>query len=141
MNVKLAALIVAVAILPLALSNIIVYSFIKQAVKDVAHEYLELAAISRRDRLASEFQHNHDRLALFASRTALRLHCGKYLTNPDANSGSIDRIRKIVRDVNAALTAVDAIIVLDRDGSAIATSNPELPTAELGSTDFFCRQP
>ena len=61
MNVKLAALIVAVAILPLALSNIIVYSFIEQSVKDVAHEYLELAAISRRDRLASEFQHNHDK--------------------------------------------------------------------------------
>ena len=61
MNVKLAALIVAVAILPLALSNIIVYGFIEQSVKDVAHEYLELAAISRRDRLASEFQHNHDK--------------------------------------------------------------------------------
>jgi len=137
MNVKLAALIVAVAILPLALSNIIVYSFIEQAVKDVAHEYLELAAISRRDRLASEFQHNHDRLALVASRTALRLHCGKYLTDPDANSDSIDRIREIVRDANAALPAVDAIIVLDRDGSVIATSNPELPATELGSTDFF----
>ena len=69
MNVKLAALIVAVAILPLALSNVIVYSFIERAVKNVAHEHLELAAISRRDRLAVEFQHNRDRLALVASRT------------------------------------------------------------------------
>jgi PAS domain S-box-containing protein len=136
-NVKLAALIVAIAILPLALSNIIVYTFIEQAVKDVAHAHLELAAISRRDRLAGEFQHNRDRLALVASHTALRLHCGNYLADPDANSGSIDRIRKIVRDANAALATVDAIIVLDLDGAVIATSNPGRPGNELGTTDFF----
>lgn len=127
---RLLAAILAVALLPLFVLGILLYSSYRFDLSQAVQHHLQSVAAIQQSRLSAILRQNEERLALVASRTQLRLSLERYLLTRDP----ADQVRmtRILEDAAGSIDDLENISVYSPDGIVVASTD----SSRVGAAHF-----
>jgi len=121
---KLIAYLLSVALMALVVFGSLVYSIAKQELTDSIFNHLDgVAAIQQRS-IEGIIEQNHERLALVASRTQLRLSLEGFINAPDV--AHQEKMNRILRDAHASISDFRKLFIQTLDGRIVASTEASL---------------
>ncbi|MBY4677433.1 sensor histidine kinase [Marinobacterium arenosum] len=124
---------VGLTIVAIITFGVLSYQSGQRMLLDSIRARLDAVATNQHDKIEAVVAAWHDRVALIASRTQLRLSLRHYLTTGD--QASLARINKIITDAQHSVRAVQSIAVGPPDGKVLAQAGPALEGA-IRSLEF-----
>jgi PAS domain S-box-containing protein len=117
---KLVFALVSVALLSMLALGFVLFMTADEALREGRLAQLDGLAESRKDAVQQIVSGWRDRVRLIASRTQLRESLRTHEHTPDAEVAA--RISRILEDVREAVDVVEAVVVYDTDGRAVAST-------------------
>lgn len=121
---KLILTILALSLIPLAISNCLFYFHAKKELTDDVLNHLESVASIQQARIQGIYDQNLERLRLVASRTQLRISLDKF--NADNNTIYQDKMNRILTDAKNSIPDFKIINIYTLDGTIAASTDKKV---------------
>jgi len=141
MNIKskLIILILTVSLVPLAISNSIVYFYERDNNIREIFNHLESLASIQRARINDLYKQNLERIGLVASRTQLRISLNKF--NKDGLGKHQKKMNRIIADAKKSIQDFKVISIISLDGLIVASTDQiRIGNEYLNNEVFFSGQ-